>query len=183
MPMGRTELPDKEVLIAGVMAQNRELITRAEERLAARYGPIKDQSEVYQFIFTPYYEEEMGTWLVKKFISFSELIDIGRLTEIKLATNQQEEETGQKDGNGIRRTINIDPGYVGLSKLVLATTKDYDHRLYLGQGIFAEVTLRWSRKDKSFVPQEWTYRDYKTDLVIGFFNQVRQKFKEETGSS
>ena len=92
---------------------------------------------------------------------------------MKLFTNNLEQEFTSQG----KRQINLDPGYIDLSKLVLATTKNHQHRLYLGQGIFAEVTLRFVRK--SFRPWEWTYPDYRTDHYIRFFNQVRQTYLEQ----
>jgi hypothetical protein len=78
---------------------------------------------------------------------------------------------------GSRRRINLDPGYVDLSKLVLATTKNHQHRLYLGQGVYGEVTLRFTRK--SFRPWEWTYPDYRSEHYVQFFNEVRNTYLEQ----
>ena len=78
---------------------------------------------------------------------------------------------------GISRIINIDPGYLDLSKLILASTKDYKHRIYLTKGIYAEVTLFY--QDKTFCPWEWTYPDYKTGEYIEIFNRIRQIYAEQ----
>jgi uncharacterized protein DUF4416 len=80
-------------------------------------------------------------------------------------------------GRGRQRRINLDPGYIDLAKLVLATTKDQQHRLYLGQGIYAEVTLRFT--GGRFVPWDWTYPDYRTAEYLAFFDAVRQRYRQQ----
>ncbi|MDH5186329.1 MAG: DUF4416 family protein, partial [candidate division WOR-3 bacterium] len=99
---------------------------------------------------------------------FDQPIALARLTEMKLWTMEIENEF--LDTNR-RRRINLDPGILTLAKLVLATTKNYYHRIYLGKGIFAEVTLIY--RNKQFEPLAWTYPDYRTDTAIDFFQQVR----------
>jgi hypothetical protein len=91
---------------------------------------------------------------------------------MKLTTNRVEEEYRQ-DG---RRRINIDPGYISLERLILATGKNYTHRIYLSKGIYADLTLIFQKR--SFRPLEWTFRDYATPEIIGFFNDLRKKYKE-----
>ncbi|MFQ5836184.1 MAG: DUF4416 family protein, partial [bacterium] len=116
----------------------------------------------------------MGSNLKRKFISFQALIDPAEIREIKLFTNQFEQDflhPGTHD-----RRINLDPGYLNLSKLVLASTKDYQHRIYLGRGIYAEVTLRY-KKEKGFKPWEWTYPDYRTREYLEIFNHLREIYQ------
>ena len=135
------------------------------------FGRIEDQSERYLFSqFTDYYEDEMGPELTKFFVSFEELVERDRLADIKLETNQLEEEFSV---DGARR-VNLDPGYVAEAQLVLATAKGYSHRVYLCKGIYAEVTLVY--QGDSFRPLEWTYPDYRSEIAIGFFNRVRQRY-------
>jgi hypothetical protein len=164
-------------LFVGMFTEREELFDSAGIELGKVYGPVDHVSPVWPFGFTTYYAEEFGENLLRQFISFSELIDPGRLPGIKLFTNDLE----QKFALQSKRQINLDPGYINLSKLVLATTKNHQHRLYLGQGIFAEGTLRFTRK--SFRPWEWTYPDYCTDHYIQFFNQVRQTYLEQLRQS
>jgi len=160
-------------LFVGMFTEREELFDSARGALGEVYGSVDHVSPVWPFGFTNYYAEEFGENLLRQFITFSELIDPGRLPEIKLLTNNLEQKFAPQ-GN---RQINLDPGYIDLSKLVLATTKNHQHRIYLGQGIFAEVTLRFTRK--SFRPWDWTYPDYRTDHYIQFFNQVRQTYLEQ----
>jgi len=160
-------------LIVGMFTRREELFDIARTELGEAYGPVDHISPVWPFDFTTYYAEEFGENLLRQFITFSELMDAARLPETKLFTNSLEQEFA----SGGKRQINLDPGYIDLSKLVLATTKNHQQRIYLGQGIFAEVTLRFTRK--SFRPWEWTYPDYRTDHYIQFFNQARQTYLEQ----
>jgi len=160
-------------LFVGMFTQREDLFDAARTKLGEAYDAVDHISPVWPFDFTTYYVEEFGDKLLRQFVSFAELIDAARLPEIKLFTNGLEQEFA----SGGKRQINLDPGYIDLSKLVLATTKNHQHRIYLSQGIFAEVTLRFTRK--SFRPWEWTYPDYRTDHYIQFFNQVRQTYLEQ----
>jgi hypothetical protein len=141
---------------------------KAEAILAHKFGKIDFSSPTLAFRHTDYYENEFGKNLKRRFISFSKLISIEKLAEIKNTTNKVEFRLSRNN----RRLVNIDPGYLDLSKLILATTKDYKHRIGLGKGIYAEVTLFY--QDKTFKPWEWTYRDYQTPEYISIFNQIRE---------
>jgi len=136
--------------------------------LCKKFSPIDFESEILNFDFTDYYCKEMGGGLKRQFVSFKKPIDAAKLSEIKIFTNKMEEKLRQN----FSRTINIDPGYLDMSKLILATTKDYNHRIYIGRGIFAEVTLYY--RGKSFLPWEWTYPDYKSQRYIDIFNKIRE---------
>ena len=168
MGLAREHRPVK--LIVGMFTAQQGLFDVLRAELEKAYGSADHGSPVWPFDFTTYYAEEFGEDLLRQFLSFSQLIDPSSLPEIKLFTNALEQEFAP----GGRRQINLDPGYIDLSKLVLATTKNHQHRIYLGQGIFAEVTLRFRRK--SFRPWDWTYPDYRTEHYIQFFNQVRETY-------
>lgn len=160
-------------LITGFIFQNETCLKKAQEYLTKRFGKIDFESQVLPFIHTGYYEKEFGKGLKRKFISFSKLIGPVELARIKIFTNNIENKLSQNN----KRTINIDPGYLDLAKLILATTKDYNHRVYLNQGIYAEVTL--SFKDKTFSPWEWTYPDYKTKEYLSIFHNIRDIFANQ----
>lgn len=164
-------------LIVGMFTAQETLLDTARSELARTHGPVDHVSAIWPFDFTTYYAEEFGDDLLRQFITFSELIDPSALPEIKLLTNGLEQ-TFALQG---KRRINLDPGYIDLSKLVLATTKNHQHRIYLGQGIYGEVTLRFT--SQSFRAWEWTYPDYRTDHYIQFFNHVRQTYLEQLRSS
>jgi hypothetical protein len=164
-------------LIVGMFTAQERLFAAACAQLVEAYGPVDRVSPFWPFEFTSYYAEEFGEGLLRQFLSVHSLMDPARLPEVKLHTNDLEQRFSVEG----RRQINLDPGYIDLSKLVLATTKNHQHRLYLGQGIYGEVTLRFTRK--SFRPWEWTYPDYRTDEYIRFFNEVRQTYLTQLKTS
>jgi hypothetical protein len=160
-------------LIVGVFTAREELLGAVRAELCESYGTVDHVSPIWPFDFTSYYAEEFGENLLRQFLTFAELIDPARLPEIKLFTNSLESQLASQG----KRQANLDPGYVDLSKLVLATTKNHQHRIYLGRGIYAEVTLRFTRR--SFRSWEWTYPDYRTEDYVQFFNEVRATYLEQ----
>lgn len=160
-------------LIVGLIFKEESRLSKAESALIRSFGRIDFQSSIMDFNYTDYYEKEFGKGLKRKIISFSKLVDPARITNIKIKTNKIEERLS----NSKRRTVNIDPGYLDLSKLVLATTKDFAHRIYLNNGIYAEITL--SYRGNTFRPCEWTYPDYRTAEYIKIFNQIRGNFRNQ----
>jgi len=170
--MDQVRTPEPVVLIVAVMAVDRATLSDAKRRLEGRFGEIASESEVFPFTYSTYYRREMGDGLLKQLLNFSELIRRETLPEIKRIAGDLEKTLGTYQGEELRRRANIDPGYLSLSKLVLASTKNYDHRIYLRDGIFAEVTLRYRRG--RFEPMEWTYPDYRADLALAFFTSVRE---------
>lgn len=154
------------------------LLFREEADLAAvlaaaqgLYGPVDFLSELLPFDFTPYYDAEMGKGLWRRVAGFAPLVSPERLVQIKRTTNQWEQRHLNPQGG---RRINIDPGYVAASKFVLATGKDYSHRVYLGEGIFADLTLIYQKG--SFTPLPWTYPDYASQPLIGILNLLRRRY-------
>jgi hypothetical protein len=170
--VGEPTEPRPVKLIAGLLAGDEADILSALEKLKEAFGPTDLLSRTLPFEATHYYEKEMGEGLLRRWASFAMLLDPGRLAEVKLATNEIERTFARRDG---RRSVNIDPGYVTLGNLVLATTKNRAHRVYLGKGIYAEVTLIWARGD--FRELEWTYPDYQSDIARDFFRRVRQSYR------
>lgn len=164
---------DHVKLIASLFSREEHLLEGVISRLSGMFGPTDWVSPGLSFDRTRYYEKEMGWPLHRRFISFRELVSPEDLAEIKVRTNRVEE---SYRGEGKRR-INIDPGYVAMERLVLATGKNYTHRIYLSRGIFADLTLVFQRG--SFRPLEWTYKDYADQKVIGFFNDVRERYKNQ----
>ncbi len=165
--MGKAKKPKAVKLIIGILAKSQKLFDIAEEFFIKEFGPIDYKSLVISFGHTDYYKKEMGSPLKRKFISFKKTISPEKIAKIKLLTNSIEERLSADK----KRRINIDPGYVSDSKLILATTKDYFHRIYLNYGIYAEVTLRWRKS--SFEPFEWTYPDYRSKEYISILNTIR----------
>ena len=142
--------------------------------LEGLFGPVDMESPLIPFSITNYYTPELGPNLQRKFLSFESLINPQRLAEIKSLTNELEVRFQRQES---KRGINIDPGYLEAGKLVLATIKNQQHRIYLGKGIYGEVTLRF-RKGR-FEPWEWTYPDYRSAPYLKFFNQVREIYLEQ----
>lgn len=173
--MGQIRDVPLAALIAGILYADEGSVGRASQMLVCEFGPIEIVSPVFYFTMTDYYATEMGELLKKKFCCFSHPIHPESLPDIKLMTNRIESELAHDENEHLMRTVNIDPGYVTLSKLVLATTKDYSHRIFIGKGIFAETTLRY--RDGKFTPIDITYPDYRTPLAIDFFNDVRDFVK------
>ncbi|HMO12516.1 MAG TPA: DUF4416 family protein [Pirellulaceae bacterium] len=159
------------LLICAMFSQDTSALDWAESHLVERYGQITERTSDQPFDQTRYYEREMGKQLVKRLIAFESLVDPGLLPAIKLAAIDLETRIKQAHEWPNQRPLNVDPGYLTEAKLVLATTKDRDHRIYLGQGIFGEITLyfqqhRWNAS-------RWTYPDYQTEGVIDFLERCR----------
>jgi hypothetical protein len=151
-------------------------ITQAEVEgtLQQYFGPIVLRSQPFPFTQTTYYRREMGEELVRLYVAFEPLLGMAELAAVKHTTNRLETRWAVAPG---QRRVNLDPGYVDLAKVVLASTKDYAHRLYIGAGIFAEVTLRYQQK--SFQPWEWTYPDYRLPVTLAFFNALRASYRAQ----
>lgn len=170
--MGKIIPAAKHKLVIGFIGRP-EIMEKARVRLCRKFGLVDYTSDILDFEFTDYYAAEMGRGLKRRFISFKRLVPQDALAGIKIFTNHLEKKYAVKT----RRQINIDPGMVSLGKLILATTKDYSHRVYIGQGIYSEVTLRF--KGKTFMPWEWTYPDYGSAAYINIFNQIREIYQRQ----
>lgn len=176
--MGTMKYPPKAKLIVAVTVNTEELFEENHRVLQSHFGPIDLESTIYPFTFTDYYKAEMGKELYKQIFSFMRLFEKSELATTKVRTNEIEKQFAVRVAEEEHRRMNLDPGYVTDSKLVLASTKNFSHRIYIGGGIFAEVTLRYLRKS-GFEPLEWTYPDYRTDLVRNFLEKVRQRYMEQ----
>ncbi len=172
--MGTVKPPQKAILFTGILYCKTAEPEYIYKLLEKEFGAIILTSRLFTFIETEYYKEEMGKNLTRVFAAFDNLIEKDCIVDIKLKTNQIEDNLFSVNG---KRSVNIDPGYLTSAKVVLATTKNFQHRLYLKKGIFAEVTLRY-RKD-SYSPWEWTFRDYKREESIDFFNKLRVIYRME----
>lgn len=156
---------------AAIAFTAQDLLEEIKVLLQELISIIDSTSPVFPFSqFTSYYEVEMGKDLSKIIISFQELKPAELLPDIKIATNQLESRYLKKTG----RQINIDPGYVCAAKMILATTKDYDHRIYLNRGIFADLHYRFQQG--KFRMNDWTYPDYQQPLIIAFFTAMRERY-------
>jgi hypothetical protein len=164
---------DRVKLITSLFSAEKELIDQVIAELKETFGAMDVITPWLMFDRTRYYEKEMGWPLYRRFVTFRDLIPPEDLVNKKLATNSIEERytiTG-------KRRINIDPGYICLERLVLATGKNYTHRIYLGHGIYADLTLVFNKG--TFKSLEWSYRDYADQESIAFFNNEREKYKNQ----
>ena len=167
-------------LFIGVLVSNSKFIPEVEQRLASAYGAIDHRSDVITFDFTDYYEAEMGDLIDRVFFSFERLIEADQLPKIKRQTNQLEEELApilRTPTTTVKRPVNLDPGYIEQAKVILASTKNFYHRIYLGGGIFGEVTMHFKNNTYQFFP--WTYPDYQSKDYQDFFLRVRQIFRAQ----
>lgn len=166
--MGREFPPLPVKLFIGVLYRDREDFEGVKEALVSEFGVIDYESKEIDFKWTNYYEEELGSDLKRVFISFFPLISPDQIADIKRITNRIE---------GDKRRINLDPGYIEGGKVVLATTKDQAHRIYLSKGIYAEVTLRF--RDGRFIPFDYTYPDYRSEEYHVIFSEIRKIYFED----
>lgn len=166
--MGKIREPLPVKLMTSIFTGDETLLAVARGALASRFGPMDYQSEILPFNHTTYYAREFGEGLLRQIVAFTNLIWPQQLAGIKRTTNELEM-TWAVEG---RRRVNLDPGYISLGKLVLATTKDHAHRIYLGQGIYAEVTLQY--KHGTFQPWEWTYPDYASPRYREICTEIRR---------
>jgi hypothetical protein len=154
---------------------------KAGRLLERRFGPVEAESETFPFDVTTYYDAELGTPVARRFLSFEQLVSPGALAAIKRFTNEVEQLRAREAGTQPSRPVNLDPGYLDAARLVLATTKDRAHRVYLDQGIYAEVTLLYERK--AWRPVPWTYRDYAGNTYHPFLSEARARYLEKLRTS
>lgn len=163
------------LLIVVQFSRHAAALEWATQKLEAEYGEVEMASPCYDFVQTEYYQTSMGTGLKKQLLAFREIILADRLAEIKRYTNQLEAEFALIGMATEPRPLNLDPGILNLGKFHLATTKDQAHRVYLRDGIFAEVTLRF--QDGAYEPWPWTYADYRLPEVRSFLKEARDYYK------
>ncbi|HUT25567.1 MAG TPA: DUF4416 family protein [Sumerlaeia bacterium] len=182
----RNEDPPRVKLFVALMAQPGDLFQECEARLAAEFGPVDARGEFYSAdAYTQYYAQEFGENLVKCIVSLGKLAPPEQLVDVKIRANAIEDFFARKAdplADAPPRIINIDPGYLNCSKVVLATTKDHAHRLYMGRGVFEEVTLSFLRKERGFQPHPWTYPDYRAPERLDFFNRLREIYRRQLRS-
>jgi len=163
--------PPQVKLIAGLLFVDLEVRDRALEVLFERFGPPDFLTETQPFVYTPYYNREMGTNIQRQVCTFLHLVPAESLPDIKLFTNQLEV---QLSLNG-KRQINIDPGFLSEERVILATGKNYTHRIYLRNGIYADLTLLYQKGAYQKLP--WTYPDYQEPALLHFFGVLREKLR------
>ncbi|MDL2269338.1 DUF4416 family protein [Desulfosarcina sp. OttesenSCG-928-G17] len=175
--MSQPQLPKPARLIVGFFLKDKALSPELIRTLREYFGPLDMVSPWLDFDFTTYYEKETGAPLSRRMLVFRDLIDQTRLPAIKQATNGLEA-LYQEDG---KRRVNIDPGYLLPERLVLATGKNFTHRIYIGDGIYADLTLIYQKGAFRSLP--WTYPDYADPRLIDFLTLVRAKYMRDLKSA
>jgi hypothetical protein len=159
-------------LFSGFIYRDAKIYGDVKDELAAAFSAVDLESEAFHFDFTTYYNGEMGFPLFRQFVSFSELIEPGRLPDIKSLTNKIEIATA-RDG---KRTVNLDPGYLSEANVIIATTKNHYHRVPLAKGIYAH--MEYVIKGKTICLLEWTYPDFRSAGYREFFEALRVLYKK-----
>lgn len=180
--MARIELVEPVIRICAVISRHESARQWAIERINERWGETSSISEPFPFVAGGFYDQQMGTDLRKVMVACRQPIQGDTLADWKLTTNRWEQEFAANALFPEPRPLNLDPGYVTQAKLVLATTKDRDHRIYLRDGIFGEVTLNYM--GKKWVAHRWTYPDYQTPEMLEFVQTCRDRLRlhiAETG--
>jgi hypothetical protein len=163
-------------LFIGILTSFPEIFPELEDRLAARFGPVDLRSEELPFDLTHYYDEEMGTPIQRSFLGFEGLVDPARISEIKRSTNDLESDIAARHYR-VKRPVNLDPGYLEESKIVLASTKNFYHRIFLMEGIYGEVTLQYRNGRWEAFP--WSFPDFRSGRYDGFFTSLRRRYREQ----
>ena len=175
--MGCPTTPSPVLPLLAAFSRYEEALAWGRGRAWAAWGPVASESPLFDFDQTAYYEATMGPGLKKVFWAFARLADPAELADWKLSTNAWEAEYAALGRHPEARPLNLDPGYLTLGKLVLASTKDFAHRIYLGRGVYAEVTLiyrhhRWEH-------HEWTFADYRRPEYQEFFSRCREELHRQ----
>ena len=169
--MSQPQKPQPAKLIAGFFVKDKSLAADIARDLKDRLGPVDMVSAWFDFDFTTYYEQEMGGPLHRRVMVFKPLFEQDQLADVKRKTNELERIYQRQEG---RRRVNIDPGYLLAERFVLATGKNFTHRIYIGHGIFADLTLIYQKGAFRTLP--WTYPDYADPRMIDFLTLVRKKY-------
>ena len=175
--MWKLNVPKPVKLIVGILAADHKCIYTAADVLVDKFGRIDFSSDIWPFDKTDYYRDQTGSRILRQFISIERLIDPGKLAIIKHKTNRLEQKLSKMLALPLPRPVNLDPGIIEPSKLVLATTKNYSHRIYIGNKMYAEVTLIYDKG--RWCPLDHTYPDYRQQCYFDFFEKVRNRLLEQ----
>jgi hypothetical protein len=167
--------PDPALLVVAAFSRHPDALAWGRSRLEAEYGPVALASAPFDFTQTQYYEAEMGPGLKKQLWGFRDLVRPDRLAAVKLGANELERACAASGDYPEPRPLNLDPGLLTLRQFVLATAKSQAHRVYLRDGIYAEVTLRFHHG--AWEPWPWTYADYREPAVRAFLGQLRDFYR------
>jgi hypothetical protein len=172
--MGKLLAPKPVKIVLGMISPEPGLFTECTKLFAQEFGPVDLVSSVMPWDHSAYYQKEMGTGLLRMFIFFEPPADPALLAAVKHHAIRIETSFSEPDAAAVRRRINLDPGYLTEAKVVLATTKDFPHRIYIGRSIYAESTLHYHKDKRSFQPVDHTYPDFRAEDCLKLFNGARE---------
>jgi len=170
--MSQRRIPSPAKLLVSVIYREEDRFRRVLTRLQGIFGEVERTSGPFPFNLTDYYEREMGAPLHRRFVVLGEPVSRDTLATTKVLLEDLEREYSE-DG---RRTVNLDPGLVTEENFLLATAKNYSHRVYLKDGVFADLTLVYRKGE--YRPLPWTYPDYASLDIRKFLSEVRQGLHE-----
>jgi hypothetical protein len=177
--MGRIRRPQPVKLFIGVLTSLPEMLPEITSRLSALFGPTDVRTEAFPFNSTHYYDRELGSPIYRYFLGFSKLIGPEEIAGIKVKTNGVEAALA-RDNPVVPRPANLDPGYLEQSKIIVASTKNYYHRIYLSDGVYAEVTLHF--EDGRWKTLPWTFPDFRNGIYNPFFVELRNVYRDQLKS-
>jgi hypothetical protein len=174
--MGQILKPAPVKLFTGVLTSLPEIIPDIEKRLTVLFGDVDMRSDEFPFDLTHYYDDEMGSPITRCFFAFRTLISPEEIAGIKMSTNGLEASFAAEITR-VRRPVNLDPGYLEQSKIVLASTKNFHHRILLSGGIYGEVTLHYSSGSWQAFP--WSFPDFRNGRYDQFFARLRHLYRDQ----
>jgi hypothetical protein len=178
--MGAFKSPAPVKLFIGVLTSIADILPAVERKLSSVYGAIDSRSGQFPFEYTRYYNETMGHPIYRHFLGFETLIEPPSIADIKIVTNEMESQFAT-EWTQVPRPVNLDPGYIEESKLVLASTKNFYHRILIARNIYAEVTLHYERGAWRTLP--WTFPDYASENYHSYFMSLRRLYRKQLNSS
>ncbi len=171
--MSRRKTPPPAGLLISVIYREEEDFERTFRKISDQIGKIGFGSGPFPFDRTEYYAKEMGAPLFRRFLLLADVVGRDELVQAKIAAESIEDEFRQ-NGN---RTVNIDPGLLSEESVVLATGKAYSHRIYLRDGVFADLTLVFEKGE--YRPLPWTYPDLASPEIRTYLTMLRTIIREE----
>lgn len=180
--MSKAKKQSTAVLVMGIMYTDENKYKQAIKKLEKKFGSIKLKTEGYNFSYSDYYKKEMGEHLKKELLVFNKMIKRENIVSVKKITDKIEKKLSDKSKIENNRTVNIDPGILTLENFLLATNKNFSHRVYIKSGVFLDLTLIY-KKHEGFTTLPWTYADFKSDNNILFLNKVRNLFFDKLKES
>jgi len=174
--MGKIRAPLPVKMFVSVLTSMPELMPEVERQLTGILGVIDGRSKAFPFDQTSYYDEEMGVPLQRVFLTFRDLILPWEIGSAKKKTNEIESRFA-RECTQVARPVNLDPGYLDQAKVVLASTKDFSHRVIISEGIYAEVTMHFQAGEWRSWP--WTFPDFRTGRYNHFLSDLRKQYRAQ----